>query len=172
MKWKVNATRAEKVFIIILSVVLFVIVSFFLIFLRANQPKIVAESQTASIAKVTVGMEDVKKFYCFNRKETYYSVLGIDNKNQEVYVLVSNRSGKVTILPKNKGLDEKQAYSLILKKEKNLEKISSTNIGIYDSKPVWEVVAKSTESSYRYYLLDFETGKIVNKTDTIATSVS
>ncbi|MDR3156618.1 MAG: DUF5590 domain-containing protein [Lactobacillales bacterium] len=166
MKWKVNVTKTEKVFLIVLSVVLFAIVSFSLVFLRAKRPIVVAESQTASIAKLTVGMENVKKFYYFNRKETYYSVLGLDGKNQEVYVLVPNRGGKAIVLPKSKGLTEKQADSLILKKEKNLDKVSSTNIGIYESKPVWEVVAKLAEGSYCYYLLDFETGKIVNKTDT------
>jgi uncharacterized protein YpmB len=146
--------------LIILAMLLFLFVSFFLLFLRAHQPMFVAKKQTIAIAKSIVGMQKIKKFYHFTRKNTYYSVEGLDTKNRKVYVIVPKSGSKVTIIEKNQGITEEKAISLV---KNSTSKVLFNNIGIYDNKPVWEIVTKSDLKNYNYYLLDFKTGEYVKE---------
>ncbi|MDR1473061.1 MAG: DUF5590 domain-containing protein [Lactobacillales bacterium] len=160
LKWKTSVTRLEKVLLIILALVLFLFVSCALIFFRANQPMFVAKMQTTAIAKSAVGMKKVKKFYHFTRRKTYYSVKGRDSDNKEVYVIVPDSGSKVTVIEEDQGITEEKAVSLI---KNPVQKVLSTNIGIYDDQPVWEIVTKSGAKNYNYYLLDFKTGQNIKE---------
>jgi uncharacterized protein YpmB len=146
--------------LIILAIVLFLFVSFLLFFFKAYQPMLVAKTQVRAIAKSAAGMQKVKKFYHFNRKKTYYAMQGRDNNNQEIYVIVPESGLKITVIKKDQGITEEEAASLI---KKSAQKVISTNIGLYDDKPVWEVITKSDSKKFNYYLLDFKTGKNVKK---------
>jgi uncharacterized protein YpmB len=160
LKWKTSVTRFEKVMLIILALVLFLFVSCTLIFFRANQPMFVAKMQTTAIAKSAVGMKKVKKFYHFTRRKTYYSVKGRDSDNKEVYVIVPESGSMVTVIEKSQGITEEKAALLV---KDSVQKVLSTNIGIYNDKLVWEVVTKSNTKNYNYYLLDFKTGQNIKE---------
>ncbi|MDR0691067.1 MAG: DUF5590 domain-containing protein [Streptococcaceae bacterium] len=159
-KWKMDVTGFEKAMLIILAVVLFLFVSCTLIFLRANMPMFVAKMQATAIAKSTVGMKKVEKFYRFTRRNTYYSVQGCDSDNNEVYVIVPDSGSKVTVIKKDQGITEEKAVSLV---RDSVQKVLSTNIGMYDDQLVWEVVTTSGAKKYSYYLLDFKTGKNIKE---------
>lgn len=146
--------------LVVLALALFLFVSCTLIFFQANQPMFIAKMQATAIAKSTVGMKKVKKFYRFTRRNTYYSVRGRDSDNNEVYVIVPDRGSKVTVIKKDQGITEEKAISLV---RDSAQKVLSTNIGMYDDQPVWEVVTKSGTEKYSYYLLDFKTGKNIKE---------
>jgi len=40
--------------------------------------------------------------------------------------------------------------------------IQKANLGIYEGKAAWEVVTKTENGSFNYYLLAFETGEEIN----------
>jgi uncharacterized protein YpmB len=127
----------------------------------------VARAQTTAIAREAVGMTDVDAFYHFTRTNTYYSVEGKDSSGKEVFVIVAANGKKATVVDADKGLTENQAKKLILQTYDSVKTIQSCNIGQYNNKTVWEVVAKTNKGKYSYYLIDFETGEKVKNTTEI-----
>jgi uncharacterized protein YpmB len=61
----------------------------------------------------------------------------------------------------DKGIESSEAVQKVLDL-KETKKIKKVSLGLYDKKPVWEVVADSIDQGIKYYLIDFNQGEIVN----------
>ncbi|MDT2849539.1 DUF5590 domain-containing protein [Vagococcus carniphilus] len=143
--------------ILILTIVLVGVVLF-----QSASPMRKAKSQAVKISKNVAGISDVQDFYWFTRDKTYFTVVGTDNKNIEKIVFLPQDGSEAVIMNQKDGITNDEAIKKVLDMKKT-KKINKVSLGIYKEKPVWEVVANSIESGLNYYLVDFQSGEIVNE---------
>lgn len=150
-----NEARKNKILLSIVAVLLVMIVTMAIFYVRATHPRTQAKREATKIAKEYAHLESVDSFYWFTRKETYFSVFGKDDKGESVAVIIPKDGEKITVLNQKDGVDEQQLRQIIETdyKEKNIQKVS---LGLYNDQPTWEVVTKNDDGLLSYYLVSFE----------------
>ncbi|MEG3032894.1 MAG: DUF5590 domain-containing protein, partial [Enterococcus sp.] len=98
--------------------------------------------------------------YWYNRQQTYFSLIGSDKKGQEIAVIVPKSGDKITVLPQKEGITADKAKALV-NNTFHSQTAKKAELGIYDKKPVWEVMATDKAGQITYYLLSFEKGEEV-----------
>ena len=156
-------TRSEKRKIIgLLSgiVILLLIILFSSIFyIRSTRPMAQAKQEATEIAKQYASIEDVERFYWFTREETYFTVLGKDDKQQEMIAIIPKSGSKITVLKQSDGLSEAAAKDAIRVAHPK-EIVQKATLGMFKKQPVWEIMTKG-DHGQSYFLLDFKTGQEV-----------
>ena len=144
-------------YVIGLSILLFVVTSSFLylVFL-SMQPYQKARSEGEELAKQYAGIEQTNQFDIYNGLESYYSILGQNNKQESLAVLIGKSDHKIYVYQLDKGVSQEKAEAVV--KEKGATEIDKITFGRYGENPVWEV-----KSGGDYYLVDFETGKLLER---------
>lgn len=150
-----NETRKNKILLSVFAVLLVIIVTMAIFYVRSTHLRTQAKREATKIAKEYAHLESVDDFYWFTRKETYFSVTGKDDKGEALAVIIPKSGEKVTILNQKDGVDEEKIRQIIQTeyKEKKIQKIS---LGLYNDKPTWEIVTKNEDGLLSYYLLSFE----------------
>ncbi|WP_234984629.1 cell wall elongation regulator TseB-like domain-containing protein [Pilibacter termitis] len=163
MRERFEMNKREQILLGILILLIVGVLSAVLILVSATSPMKKAENQAANVAKSYANVENVDHFYAFTRKETYFTVVGKNDKNEEVAVIVPKESDKVTVVPMKDGVAQGQAEATVLDRHKDVSKIRKANLGMFDGKVVWEVVGETAKGKITYYLLDFKDGADVNE---------
>ena len=148
-------TRRIKILLSIIAVLLVVIVSGIIVYIRSTNPMTQAKKEAIEIAQKSANLTSVDEFYSFNRKETYFSVTGKDKDGTELAVIIPKAGEKVTVLEQKDGISEEQIRQVIATDYSN-EKIQKISLGIFKDKPAWEVVTKNAKGTLSYYVLSFE----------------
>ena len=151
----------KKIMTGVIGVLILIILGSILIFFKSIQPQRQAEKQTVEFVKKHVDLETVDEFYWFTRKETNFSIVGTTTKGTGIVVFVPKSGDKIKIMKQKEGIDYDQVVSLI---EKNYQphKILRVNLGMINNIPQWEVVVKNEDGTLTYYLVGFESGKIIS----------
>lgn len=120
---------------------------------QAISPQISAKKNLENLANHYAKLTDIRDFATFNGQDTYYSITGRDDTQQEVLLLLKAGSNAPELINLSRIIDK--AELLALAQEENLtpEEIS---FGRYDNQLVWEV-----KSQGRYYLFDAQTGHLI-----------
>ena len=100
--------------------------------------------------------DTVSQVDIFNGLESYYSVLGQDKNQKPVAVLIEKSNNNIYVYQLENGTSQEKAEAVV--KEKGATEIDKITFGRYADKPVWEI-----KSGGDYYLVDFETGVILEK---------
>ena len=154
--------RERRIQRILIGVIVFLL-SFILLtsvlYVRSTRPMRQAKEEATTIAKKYAKLETVDRFYWFNRQDTYFSLLGKNDKDQAIAVIIPETGEKVTILDQKEGLSEDEIRELAFQ-EYQPDKILKVELGLEDQKPVWEVTLRR-EGALSYILLDFKDGKEV-----------
>lgn len=132
---------------------------FFLV--RANRPMYRAKKEAIGIAEELTDLKKVDKFYWYTREKTYFTLMGTTAKEEQIIVIVPQDGEKVTVLDQKSGLSENDVLTKIIEAE-NPNKIVKINLGMIDDLPTWEVVAQNENNGMDYYLVDFESGKVID----------
>ncbi|MBP2099286.1 cell wall elongation regulator TseB-like domain-containing protein [Enterococcus rivorum] len=162
---KENEELAEqkkiKLLLGLIATLLAIIVCMIIIFIRSNHSMAQAEKEATEIAKEYANLETVDDFYWFTRKETSFSVVGRDDKGNELIVLIPKSGDSVKVLNQKDGVSENQIRQVMVQdyQQSNIKKV---NLGLYDGKATWEVVAENPDKSLNYYLLSFENAEEIN----------
>lgn len=143
--------------VLILTVVLISIV-----LVQSSSPMRKAKKQGIEVARKVADIEYVEDFYWFTREDTYFTVLGIDKNNNEKVVFLPQDGSEAVVMNQKDGIDDKEAVQKVLDL-KETRKIKKVSLGLYEKKPVWEIVANGNENGINYYLVDFNDGEIINK---------
>ncbi|MFY9902927.1 MAG: DUF5590 domain-containing protein, partial [Trichococcus sp.] len=122
------------------------IVSSYTIFYRSQQPILQAQKEATAIAEANANIQKVQDFYWYNGSETYFTLAGIDDKNEELYVIIKKDDGETTILNTAEVITESEAKS-ITQADKNPERILEARLGIENEEPVWEVTYKNANNT-------------------------
>lgn len=120
------------------------------------KPYQTAKVEGERLAKQYANLETVSQIDIFNGLESYYSVLGQDKNQKPVAVLIEKSSNNIYVYQLENGTSREKAEAL--SKEKGAGVIDKITFGRYQDKPIWEV-----KSGSDFYLVDFETGALVNK---------
>ncbi|MGM0124939.1 hypothetical protein IGI37_002333 [Enterococcus sp. AZ194] len=153
--------RVGLIFISVIAILLTVIVLTSIFYIRSNRPMAQAKAEAVEIAEKYAHVKTVDKFYWFTRKETYFSVLGNDDKNQAVAVIISKSGDTVKVVNQKDGLSEQQAEQVVLSEHPG-ESVLKRNLGLYEKEPAWEIVTKNGQDELAYYLISFSDGKELN----------
>ena len=141
-------------------IILLLIILFSSIFyIRSSRPMRQAKQEATELAQQYASIEDVERFYWFTREETYFTVLGKDDKQQEMIAIIPKSGEKITVLKQSDGLTEADAKEAVRAAHPE-ETIQKADLGIFNKQPVWEIMTKGNQGK-SYFLLDFKTGEEV-----------
>ncbi|MGY3766897.1 cell wall elongation regulator TseB-like domain-containing protein [Vagococcus vulneris] len=154
--------KQEKVLKIITSVIIIFIVGSFLIIWAGNRPLRKARSEARQVAAEIAGIQRMNDFYWFTREKTYFTVLGTDEKGNNLTVFIPDDGSEAVIMNQDKGTTEDEVIRSILEKNSS-DHVKKVSLGIQKGKPVWEIVTSSKEHGLTYYLVDYSDLKIVEE---------
>ena len=120
------------------------------------KPYHTAKVEGERIAKQYANLEEVSQVGIFNGLESYYSVLGQDKNQKPVAVLIEKSSNNIYVYQLENGTSQEKAEAVV--REKGATEIDKITFGRYADKPIWEI-----KSGGDYYLVDFESGALVEK---------
>lgn len=153
--------RNRQLKLVTLSLILFLVLLGIILF-QSSSPMRKAKNQAIKISEEVANISKVEDFYWFTRDKTYFTVVGTDDKNEEKIVLLPQDGSEALVMNQKDGLTGDDAIQVVLD-TKETKKIKKISLGMYDKKPVWEVVATAKDNSLSYYLIDFKEGKMTNK---------
>ncbi len=153
--------RNRQLKLVTLSLILFLVLLGIILF-QSSSPMRKAKNQAIKISEEVANISKVEDFYWFTRDKTYFTVVGTDDKNEEKIVLLPQDGSEALVMNQKDGLTGDDAIQVVLD-TKETKKIKKISLGMYDKKPVWEVVAIAKDNSLSYYLIDFKEGKMTNK---------
>ena len=130
--------------------------SFLYLVWLSMKPYRTAKTEGERLAKQYAELETVSQIDFFNGLESYYSVLGQDKNQKPIAVLIEKNSQKIYVYQLESGTSQEKAEAVV--REKGATDIDTITFGRYADKPVWEI-----KSGGDYYLVDFETGVILEK---------
>ena len=130
--------------------------SFLYLVWLSMKPYQTAKVEGERLAKQYANLETVSQIDFFNGLESYYSVLGQDKNQKPIAVLIEKNSQKIYVYQLESGTSQEKAEAVV--REKGATDIDTITFGRYADKPVWEI-----KSGGDYYLVDFETGVILEK---------
>lgn len=99
-----------------------------------------------------------EEFYWYNDKETYFTVVGQTEQNEELVVLINQDNGEVTSIPIEETISKQEAIQLT-KQARQPDKVLEARIGIDNEIPVWEVSYRNENGRLGYYILALEDGE-------------
>lgn len=153
--------RNRQLKLVTLSLILFLVLLGIILF-QSSSPMRKAKNQAIKISEEVANISKVEDFYWFTRDKTYFTVVGTDDKNEGKIVLLPQDGSEALVMNQKDGLTGDDAIQVVLD-TKETKKIKKISLGMYDKKPVWEVVAIAKDNSLSYYLIDFKEGKMTNK---------
>ena len=138
--------------------ILFAVISASFLYLvsLSMKPYQTAKSEGEKLAQQYVGLEKADQVDLYNGLESYYSILGHNKNAEALAVLIGKDDHKIYVYQLSQGVSQEKAEAV--SKEKGAGEIDKVTFGRYQDKPIWEV-----KSGSDYYLVDFETGALVNK---------
>lgn len=147
----------KKWLILFIGVILVIVLSSLTIYKQIQYNKTEGFSEAIERAKDETSLVEVVETSTYTRNETYVVVNGIDDDNEEMYVFVPEDSEDVSVIDANDGITEEDAIQIV-KEQQQVSKILSTQIGIENNQPLWEITYLDENNSLVYYYLDFKTG--------------
>ena len=131
-------------------------------FALATQPMRSAQHQAIHLAKKYAGLKTANGFYTYNRDHTYYTVSGKDRQGKAILVIVPQKGGNLRVVKQASGLTKQEAVAKV-RSENNIKKVLRVAPGISNDRVVWEVSYRNAKGSLCYDLLNFKSGKYVQR---------
>ncbi|MBM6754654.1 DUF5590 domain-containing protein [Lactobacillus alvi] len=131
-------------------------------FALATQPMRSAQHQAIRLAKRYAGLKTTNGFYTYNRDHTYYTVSGENRQGQAVLVIVPQKGGKLRVVKQSNGLTKQEAIAKV-RSENKVKKVLRAAPGVFNDHVVWEVSYRNANGSLCYDLLNFTSGKYVQR---------
>lgn len=119
----------------------------------AISPRLTAQHRLYQLAKTYAKLTDIRDFAVFNGTSTYYSIIGKDDRHQEIVVLLSETADQPQLINVSEKVSKSDLLDLLKAKSLPAEQIA---FGIHQDRLVWEVTSQD-----KYYLFDAETGDLL-----------
>lgn len=123
-------------------------------------PRNSVRRQAIEIAQTRADVTKVGEFYWDTQRESYLTVAGTTKKKAKVYVVIRQKTGKVTVLAQKEGLTAAEATAKV-NAEYAPQKILSIGLGKRGSAFVWDIGYRTKAGKLGYVAYNFETGKRV-----------
>lgn len=145
---------------------LVIIVGTVVVYRQAVTPYNQAREEASSLASRRADLVTVEDFYWYNGSETYFTVTGINNEDENIVVIIRQEGGQITTFNRDETISEIDAVNQV-RQEKNPEKILGSRIGIEDDQAIWEVSYRNENGRIGYYVISLETGEWLRTIDNI-----
>lgn len=155
-------SQVTIVLLVCIALLLAILAFFSITFFKATQPMNQARKEATALAEKYGQVTKVDTVYRYTRNDTYYSVFGENKHEQAVIVLIPESGKHVQAMNQSDGLTLQQAQAIVAKESPN-ELFDRGSLGIYEKQVVWEIVTKTKNNQYHYYLIQFSDGKLVSK---------
>jgi len=152
-------SRSTKILLTI-SLIALAIVSALTYLNLSFAPYSSAKTQANDIAKEKAGIVQPDYFGNYSRQKQYYSVGGLTKGDKYRYIIIDAKSGKTEVINKNNAPVRQTVIDGVAQRY-SAKKILHINLGVYNSKPTWEVAFQKKNGSIGYNLIDFRTGKSI-----------
>lgn len=147
----------KKWLILIFGVLLVVVLFTLTVYKQIQNNKTEGFSEAIDRAMVETSLVEVNETSTYSRNESYTVIDGIDEDGEQIYVFVPEESGEVSDIDAEDGITAEDAIQIV-EKDQKVSKILSTQVGIENEKPLWEITYLDENESLVYYYLDFKTG--------------
>lgn len=151
-------SKLNKWVIGLVAVLLLIIVSGTILFIRSNRPMQQAKEEAVDLAKQYANLETMENFYWFNREETYFTVTGKDQSGNDIVVIIPKSGENIQVLDAKDGLNEEAVIQQMQTAHPEIT-VDKAALGKFKDQPVWEVTGKDDQGAISYYLFSFENGE-------------
>lgn len=128
--------------------------------IRGNRPMVQAKKEAITIASKHADLKSVDKFYWFTRKETTFTLVGKNAKNEGIIVFIPEDGSELTVCSQADGITENEALKVVADEIKP-HRLLKVSLGLVENDPTWEVMTEDEDGVISYYLVDFGIGKII-----------
>jgi uncharacterized protein YpmB len=142
---KRKMTRHSQIIIGILTIIVAIGLASGIFIWKSVSPYRTVRAEAIAIAKQSADLKTAEAFDIATTDTTSYSIVGLSNSNQEIGVLVPQKSGQITVVNLKDGVSP----STLTQKGTN-----SVVLALYKGQPAWEV---NNVNGFKVY--DFKTGK-------------
>lgn len=156
----------KNIFIGSLILMLAIIVFSVSIYQASSNPYQKAEKEAFTIAQESAGVTSLDEFYWYNGDQTYFTVIGPNQEQTPVVVIIAQDGGTATTFNLEDVVSEKQAIQLTRQAVKPKE-VLEARIGIEEDTAVWEVAYKQENGQLGYYIISLETGEWIKGIENI-----
>ncbi|WP_163654113.1 DUF5590 domain-containing protein [Listeria sp. PSOL-1] len=144
----------------IISVVILLLLAFFLYARSAERP--VQEAKKEALARISgsVDLKDQGKFYLYTGiKSTYYVLTGKNKENKEIIIWVpKKKSDKIYVKYASDGISAQKARRIV-EAAKKPKKILNVTLGMEGDLPLYEVSYLDKYNRLNYYDMTFRDGE-------------
>lgn len=150
--------KKNKILLGFIIFFLLIMIMLSIFYIRVTHVEAQARKEATILAKEYAQIENVDSFYWFNRKETYFTIVGENNEGEKKVVIIPQKSEEIIVLNQKDGLNEQEIREKIGTNYAG-NTIQKITLGIYEKKPSWEVVTQNDEGLLNYYLFSFKDGE-------------
>ncbi|ARD49476.1 hypothetical protein SporoP37_15585 [Sporosarcina sp. P37] len=130
-----------------------------IVFYQAERPFADAQNTAKKAVLKHEVLKNVQKTDHYHGKNSWVTVYGTDEKNQEKVIFVEEKTTKILkAVSLKSGITEQKATDIV-KKEKGVKKILRTSLGLEGEAVFWEVSYLTEDDSLNYAYLNFADGK-------------
>ena len=165
---KTKDKEQRRVMILLGAIVFLLIVIIFssIFYIRSTRPMRQARNEAIEIAQKYTDLKEVDQFYWFNRQASSFSLVGTDDKENKIVVIIPKSGEKVSVFKQSDGLTEEAARQLVAEQHPE-ETIQKATLGLFKEQAAWEIMTKDASGELHYYLLGFKDGKEINAINNI-----
>lgn len=142
------------------GIVIVLLSTIYIIYHIGASPYKTDQAQAIKIAKQHADLKTAETFYLYNRNAQNWTVGGLDQHKNKIFVIIDPDTKHVVILDQSSGISQKKAVNQVIAKY-DPKQIHNIALGLYHKKPVWEVTFQNKNHTIGYETLDFKTGHVV-----------
>lgn len=147
-------------------VLLTILVSLVLLFIRTQDSMYRAENEAKKIISVDYEVKSVNNFYWSTTDATYFALDFLDKKGVQRYAIIAQKGGEASYYETSDIITEDEAYSVVLNDMKPY-KIIQMRLSLIDEQPVWEATIKNENGTITYYIISAYDGSWVQTIENI-----
>lgn len=142
------------------GIVIVLLSTIYIIYHIGSAPYKTDQTQAIKIAKQHADLKTAETFYLYNRNTQNWTVGGVDQHKNKIFVIIDPSDKHVTILDQDAGISQQKAVNRVIARY-DPQQIHNIALGLYHKKPVWEVTFQNKNHTIGYETLDFKTGHVV-----------
>ena len=143
-----------------------VIVGAIYVYQQSHNPYDRVESETIAFVSERTDLNQAEDFYWYNGTETYLTVQGFTEDNEEKIYIVRQNGGNITEFAAEDTVSRQEAIQLT-RQAREPDAILNARIGMVNDTPVWEISYRNQNERLGYYIIHLETGEWLRTIDNI-----
>lgn len=142
---------------ILLGIVIVLNIGIWGIYIQSQSFPAKAQSKAQAVAEKQYSLDQLEKFYMFNRSQTTYTILGKKTDGTEIYVVYQPETKASQEIPAKQVISEDQALAIASYDLPNAT-VREATLGMDGEQLSWEVSFKDKDGQIGYHYLNATDG--------------